>query len=171
MNKKEKLMAIKKELGKVLFNFAEASAVDGTILIYTDTLEVGKEVFVYDTNNDAIPAPDGKYDIEGIGTIVVAGGKITEVIPVEAVVEEEGEAEETFAAETPAFDASKYVTIEDFKKLSEKIDSFGNVVKQLFSEVDEMVEKPVEVIKTLNQRKPVKDAMGENKASKYFESK
>lgn len=163
MTKLEKLMTIKKELGKVLFNFAEASAVDGTVLIYTDTLEVGVEVFVYDSNNEAIPAPDGKYDVEGMGTIVVAEGKISEIIPVE-VIEEKVEETDMKVEVNP-----DYVSKDELNKVSEKLDKVVKIVEQLFSEVQEFSEKPVEDVKNPIQRKPIKEAMGQTNASKYFQ--
>ena len=73
-------------------------ATDNGELLYDGELEVGTEVFVADEEGNQTPAPDGDYALENGNVIVVAEGKIVEIIEyVEPTEEKPAEDEEKTA--------------------------------------------------------------------------
>lgn len=69
--------AKKIKLARMLSFVKELSTDKGLIVIDGET-EIGNEVFIYDDNGEAAPAPDGEYTTNDV-VIVIEGGKITEV--------------------------------------------------------------------------------------------
>ena len=59
-------------------NFADYKLADGTIVRVDGDLTTGTAVYVI-TETGTLPAPDGEHVLEGVGTITVQGGLITEV--------------------------------------------------------------------------------------------
>ena len=55
-------------------------ATDNGELLYDGELEVGTEVFVADADGNQTPAPDGDYVLENGNMLVVADGKVAEII-------------------------------------------------------------------------------------------
>ncbi len=85
------------KLAKML-SFIKEIATDKGLLVVDGQVEVGNEVFVYDSEENApVPAPDGTYKTDEL-EIVVEGGTITEVKNTEVeepiVTEPEPETEE-----------------------------------------------------------------------------
>lgn len=89
MSIKTALQSLRTELQKfgtsLKLNFADYTLGDGTVIRIDGELLAGTAVYVL-TETGAIPAPDGEHTIPDVGTVVVAGGVITEVRPAEVEV-------------------------------------------------------------------------------------
>lgn len=92
MSIKTALQSLRTELQKfgtsLKLNFADYTLGDGTVIRIDGELVAGTAVYVL-TETGAIPAPDGEHAIPDVGTVVVAGGVITEIRPAEMEVEVE----------------------------------------------------------------------------------
>lgn len=92
MSIKTALESLRTELQKfgtsLKLNFADYTLGDGTVIRIDGELVAGTAVYVL-TETGAIPAPDGEHAIPDVGTVVVAGGVITEIRPAEVKVETE----------------------------------------------------------------------------------
>ena len=90
------------KLAKMILNLAQIKTNKGELISET-VIEVGSEVFIEDTNDMLVAAPDGEYVTQDEVTIVVADGKVAEIREKEqeeAPVEEQP-VEETLAEEQP----------------------------------------------------------------------
>ena len=85
------------KLAKMVLNLAQIKTNKGELISET-VIEVGSEVFVEDTNDMLVPAPDGEYVTQDEVTIVVADGKVVEIREKET---EEAPAEEQPVDEQP----------------------------------------------------------------------
>ena len=104
---KSKLVALMS--GKVEFATIKT---DKAVLIYdAEELTPGANVFVEDEEGNRTPAPDGEYITEESKKIVVADGKVSEIVEIEETVEE------TKTEET----AMSYVTKEEFTAMMSEI--------------------------------------------------
>lgn len=73
---------------------AEAKLEDGTIIATTaDAWGAGVDVLVVDAEGKTSPAADGEYKLETGETLIVAGGVVSEIKPIEVEEEVEMEAE------------------------------------------------------------------------------
>lgn len=111
---------------------SEASLQDGT-KIYTNDSEwkVGSEVFVMDENNNPVPIDkEGEMLLEDGSTIVVAGGKVTEV---------KEKVEEMSAVTKEEFEAVIGSLIEAFEK---KFDALSKEKAELSAKVTELSKMP-----------------------------
>ena len=159
---KDRLIEIKKALGKVLFNFEEAVASDGTVLVWDGTLAEGTLVYVFDENGDKQPAPNGTYLIDMVGSVEVVDGIV------KAIVDP--------TKQEPPLEAS----VEDprIKELEAKVTELAGIVNQLFSVVEKIGETPiatpatkkkgegpVEAPTTVTKKVPLVE---ESKAKNYF---
>ena len=70
---------LKEKIKALLMQYAAVSTDKGNLIYNTDILEVGSEVFVEDENGENVPAADGEYMLEDGRTVVVEGGKVTEI--------------------------------------------------------------------------------------------
>ena len=86
------------KLAKMILSLSEIKTNKGELISET-VIEVGSEVFVEDTNDMLVPAPDGEYVTQDEVTIVVADGKVVEIREKEV---EEQPAEEQPMEEQPA---------------------------------------------------------------------
>ena len=88
----------------------EATLVDGTV-IEADVFEVGASVFMPVEDGEAIPLPEGSYELDNGNTITVSeDGIITAMKPTETQEEEAPEAEAEMAApEAPTTPTAKKV--------------------------------------------------------------
>ena len=100
-------------------------ATDKGELLYDGELEVGTEVFVADAEGNQTPAPDGDYLLENGTVVVVAEGKVAEIIE---YVEP--------AEETPAEDEEKTA-------LKAENESLKAEVAELKKQVAELKKKPL----------------------------
>lgn len=174
MSKKEELLTIKKMLAKVLFNFAEYVDDKGMTIIVDDKVEVGVDVYTYDENGEKITAPDGEYMIPEMGTVVVEGGKVKEIKPIEQPEPEvEVDVEPEMEKEVEQ-KMEKDETIEKFKSelqlISDKYDKLITVVEGMFKALEKFSEQPVQKEETKEiEIKPSLVSDKKSKVLKYFE--
>lgn len=147
-----KLELIKTKLAKLLLQFATIKT-DKAVLEYDgEELAVGTEVFITDENGERKPAEDGNYVTEDEKIIVVADGKVTEILEKENEVEPEEEApadetneEVTAEEETPAEEVSEEVVeevpSEESNDLTERLTALEAKVEELIAIVEKLVEK------------------------------
>lgn len=150
-----KLELIKTKLAKLLLQFATVKT-DKAVLEYDgEELAVGTDVFVTDENGERKPAEDGNYVTEDEKTIVVADGKVTEILEKENEIEPEEEtpaeepteevtAEEEVTEETPAEEPTeepKDELNERLTALEAKVNDLGNRMEELIAIVEKLVEK------------------------------
>lgn len=147
-----KLELIKTKLAKLLLQFATIKT-DKAVLEYDgEELAVGTEVFITDENGERKPAEDGNYVTEDEKTIVVADGKVTEILEKENEVEPEEDApadetneEVTAEEETPAEEVSEEVVeevpSEESNDLTERLTALEAKVEELIAIVEKLVEK------------------------------
>ena len=93
------------KLARMVMHLSEIKTNKGELISET-VIEVGSEVFIEDTNDMLVPAPDGEYVTQDEVTIVVADGKVVEIRekeveeqPVEEQPMEEQPTEEPLAEE------------------------------------------------------------------------
>lgn len=138
------------KLRTMLLNFNDYLTEEGVTLTVDNELEVGKEVYTTDDENDMVPAPDGDYNYEN-KVITVAEGVITVIAdkeaPVEAPAEEpveepvvEDNAEEIPAEEAPAEDEKDAKIAE----LQARIAELEAENAELKAKLDEPAEDPAE---------------------------
>lgn len=141
-----KLIEIRKALGKVLFNFEEVE-VEGTVYLY-DALEVGAEVYIFDENGEKVPAPDVTFEVED-KKVTVKDGKIESIEEIEVEEEETEEVEmedetegETTTTDIEALEA-RVTTLElQVATLVENLTSTIDVVEEFASQEEgEKIEK------------------------------
>lgn len=111
---------------------SEASLQDGTKIYTNDSSwQVGSEVFVMDENNNPVPIDkEGEMLLEDGSTIVVAGGKVTEV---------KEKVEEMSAVTKEEFEAVIGSLIEAFEK---KFDALQKEKEALSTKVTELSKQP-----------------------------
>ena len=160
MNKLKSLKEIRQALGRVLFNFEEVTTSDGLIITYTGELAVGAKVYTYDEAGETIPLPDGTYELGVVGSIVVVGGEVTEIIkPNDATAP-------TKNTVAPTNDFK--VQLEKMEnKFNAKLAEFGTILQSILAKYEEfsvqVVDKPVE------KKVVVEDVKtSDSKATKYF---
>lgn len=142
-----KLEFIRTKLASLLLQFATIKT-DKAVLEYDgEELKVETEVFIVDENGERKPAEDGNYVTEEGKTIVVADGKVTEILEKEEEVEpteepaEEVEAEEEVTEETPAEEPTEEVVEEPKDELNERLTALETKVEELIAIVEKLVEK------------------------------
>lgn len=182
-----KLELIKTKLAKLLLQFATIKT-DKAVLEYDgEELAVGTEVFITDENGERKPAEDGNYVTEDEKTIVVADGKVTEILEKENEVEPEEEApadetneEVTAEEETPAEEVSEEVVeevpSEESNDLTERLTALEAKVKELIAIVEKLVEKSetdsnaveerLSKIEKMSAAKPVEEELEITKSSR-----
>ena len=126
---------------------------DKGVLVSEGEIEVGAEVFVYDEQNEAVPAPDGEYVVEGGElTVVVANGIVTEIrqmeeLPIEQPVDTPAEEaseetsemaeEEAPAEEMPAEEPAEEIDVEALKAEIEALKAENEELKARIAEYEE----------------------------------
>lgn len=182
-----KLELIKTKLAKLLLQFATIKT-DKAVLEYDgEELAVGSEVFITDENGERKPAEDGNYVTEDEKTIVVADGKVTEILEKENEVEPEEEApadetneEVTAEEETPAEEVSEEVVeevpSEESNDLTERLTALEVKVEELIAIVEKLVEKSetdsnaveerLSKIEKMSAAKPVEEELEITKTSR-----
>lgn len=125
LSKIENKNKIKQIMSKRKFK-SEVKTVDG-LVIYADVLEVGAEVFTVDADGNEVPVADGEYKLEDGSKLIVAGGKITEVVAAE--IEEEMSLSSEDVTNLLADLIAPYET--RIKELEDKISAFTKTTKDL----------------------------------------
>lgn len=156
---RDKINAKLPELKKLLFadepapepekkvEAAKATLVDGTEIEVTPAVEVGATVTVTGPDGNQLPAPDGDHELQDGTVIKVAGGVITEVMPV-------AEAKKEQPAPASPVDMAQLMAAVDQRieaavaKVSEKFKADDattrKVIGEILTVVQEMAEVPAE---------------------------
>lgn len=191
MDKKELLKTIKNLLGVSVslsksVSFAMYSTESGAEVKIDGEIAVGAPVFVIDPETASeVPAPDGEHVLVGVAKIMVTGGVITEIMPIEEEepkIEIEVEAsadpteepqEEEIQAEvmTPEamaeMDARLKMVEEKMTKIQMALDSLLSATTAMSAVVTELSKQPTE-----EPSKPVAFSAFKGKKEKnsaYFE--
>ena len=168
-NMKSKLM----KLAKMIMKLAEIET-DKGVLIYEGELVEGVEVFI-EKDGEFVPADDGEYIVEG-KTIVVAEGKVKEIIEVEKEPEvdetvEVIENEDVIIDEKPADNTinneEKDLRIKELEDLVAEKDA---KIAELEAEIEEMKGKlQMSADKSPKEKmKEIEEVIKNNPALKYF---
>lgn len=141
------------KLARLLKLLSEVSTNQG-MLVSEGEIEVGTEVFVYDEEGNAIPAPEGEYIVDGGEmTIVVVDGIVSEIRikeeePIEQPmepVEEEVVVVEEAEEDTPAEEAAEEVEEVDIEALKAEIEALKAENEELKAKIAEYEQKEKEV--------------------------
>lgn len=179
-----KLERIKAELAKMLLKF-ETVKTDNGVLEYEGELAVDTEVFVTDAETEErTPAADGEYVLEDGRTLVVAGGKITEIKEAsepetepEQTEETEPEQTEEVAAEETEPETEPEQTEEtepeqteekpnEVDELKARIEELEKVVKELAEKVLKIVQETEEKFSKMSLAKPAVEEFEQAKSVK-----
>ena len=137
------------KLAKMILSLSEIKTNKGELISET-VIEVGSEVFIEDTNDMLVPAPDGEYVTQDEVTIVVADGKVVEIreketeeAPVEEQPMDEQPVEEPLAEEPVEEQPTEEAPAEDDKdaeiaKLQAQIDELNNIIVQKDEEIGKL---------------------------------
>lgn len=145
------------KLARMVMKLSEIKTNKGELISET-VIEVGSKVFIEDTTDMLVPAPDGEYVTQDEVTIVVADGKVVEIREKEV---EEAPAEEQPIDEQPveeplAEEPVEEAPAEDDKdkriaELEAQIEELNNIIVQkdeeigkLKSELEKSDSKPAE---------------------------
>ena len=169
MKKKQFLL----KLSKMILNLASVET-DKGVLNYEGELVEGVEVFI-EKEGEFVPADDGEYIVEG-KTIVVAEGKVKEIIDVEKEPEVEEtveviENEEVTVDEKPADNTinneEKDLRIKELEDLVAEKDA---KIAELEAEIEEMKGKlQMSADKSPKEKmKEIEEEIKNNPALKYF---
>lgn len=151
MNANQKLkQIIEVILGKQPVEQATATLVDGTVIEF-EVLEVGAQVFVQ-TEDGAIPAPDGIHEVEGGLKVETKDGIITSIVEpeTEEVVEEQVAQEVTPEEKTEVVSEVMQILEERFAAIETKVAALEAAIMQVaevtdaeFAKVEQSInEKP-----------------------------
>ena len=157
------------KLARMVMHLSEIKTNKGELISET-VIEVGSEVFIEDTNDMLVAAPDGEYVTQDEVTIVVADGKVVEIreketeeAPVEEQPTEEQPVEEPLAEEPVEEQPTEQPDEKDAEiaKLQAQIDELNNIIVQkdeligeLRKKLEETDSKPAE--EQLKSQKTVK---------------
>ena len=155
------------KLARMIVKLSEIKTNKGELISET-VIEVGSEVFIEDTNDMLVPAPDGEYVTQDEVTIVVADGKVVEIreketeeAPVEEVPVEEPLAEEPVEEQPMDEPAQPDDKDKRIAELEAQIDELNNIIVQkdeligeLRKKLEETDSKPAE--EQLKSQKTVK---------------
>ena len=124
------------KLAKMVLNLAQIKTNKGELISET-VIEVGSEVFIEDTNDMLVPAPDGEYVTQDEVTIVVADGKVVEIREKET---EEAPVEEQPMDEQPVEEplAEEPVEEQPVKQPTEQPDEKDAEIAKLQAQIEEL---------------------------------
>lgn len=165
-----KLERIKAELAKMLLKF-ETVKTDNGVLEYEGELAVDTEVFVTDAETEErTPAADGEYVLEDGRTLVVAGGKITEIKEASEPETEPEQTEETEPEQTEEVAAEETEpetepeqteetepeqteeTTEEIPALEKRIMELEKVVEELKESYKALAEKVLKIVEETEEK-------------------
>ena len=128
------------KLAKMILNLAQIKTNKGELISET-VIEVGSDVFIEDTNDMLVPAPDGEYVTQDEVTIVVADGKVVEIreketeeAPVEEQPVEEPLAEQP-VEEQPVEEAEPDEKDAEIAKLQAQIEELNSIIAEKDEEI------------------------------------
>ena len=126
----------------VKHKFEDVVLADGTLAQVEPSVSVGSAV-VIQVDDELVTAPDGKHELSDGRTIVVEGGVITEIMDTEEDMNENEDKTEVMAEDDP----ERYVTIEDWRGVEERIANLEDAIADLKSDKVSM-SKEIEDFKT-----------------------
>ena len=140
MNAKDTLVKVKTLLG-IDVQLEERLLENGT-RFEAEAFESGKEVFIISEDDERIAVPAGEYMLDdGMLLVVSEDGIIDEIREEEEieeeveVVEEEELESEPVAEDLVEFDPSRYVSIDDWRGVEERIANLEDAISDLKGEV------------------------------------
>lgn len=126
------------KLARMVMNLSEVKTNKGELISET-VIEVGSEVFIEDTNDMLVAAPDGEYVTQDEVTLVVADGKVVEIReketeeqPVEEPVEEPLAEEPEQPMDEPAQPDERDAEI---AKLQAQIEELNSIIAEKDEEI------------------------------------
>ena len=137
------------KLARMVMNLSQIKTNKGELISET-VIEVGSEVFIEDTNDMLVAAPDGEYVTQDEVTIVVADGKVVEIREKE---QEEAPAEEQPMDEQPVEEPLAEEPVEEqpmdepaqpderdaeIAKLQAQIEELNNIIVQKDEEIGKL---------------------------------
>lgn len=141
------------KLAKMVLNLAQIKTNKGELISET-VIEVGSEVFIEDTNDMLVAAPDGEYVTQDEVTIVVADGKVVEIrekeqeeAPAEEQPMDEQPVEEALAEEQPTEEQPTEEPVQPDEKdkriaeLEAQIEELNNIIVQKDELIGELRKK------------------------------
>lgn len=134
------------KLAKMILSLSEIKTNKGELISET-VIEVGSEVFIEDTNDMLVAAPDGEYVTQDDVTLVVADGKVVEIreketeeAPAEEQPMEEQPEEEPLAEEPTEEQPTEEAPVEDDKdKRIAELEAQIEELNQVIVEKDELI--------------------------------
>jgi|11_taG_2_1085331.scaffolds.fasta_scaffold27681_2 hypothetical protein len=183
MNAKDTLDKVKTLLGLEV-QLEERLLENGT-RFEADAFESGREVFIISEDDERIAVPAGEYLLDdGMILIVEEDGVIAEIkeeVDVEEEVEVSEEEElstESEEQELAEFDPSRYVSVEDYKGMEERILNLEDAISKLKGEVkaedlstDKVENTEVELSEEVKPLKHNPEAKGEVEMHLYSQNK
>lgn len=137
------------KLARMVMHLSEVKTNKGELISET-VIEVGSEVFIEDTNDMLVAAPDGEYVTQDEVTIVVADGKVAEIREKER---EEAPAEEQPMEEQPVEEplAEEPVEEQPAEEADEKDDEIAKLQAQI-EELNQVIVEKDELIGELRKK-------------------
>lgn len=156
------------KLAHLIMKFAEVATDKGTLVSDSD-LEIGVAVQVIDENGEPQDAADGEYKTEN-DIIVVEGGVVKDIKPIEQPADEQPEDMEEEPAEPatdePATDDEKEVLKAKVAELEAAVAERDARIEELTAEVEKLKNKPVD--EPIEQQMSAADKVEKKGALKYF---
>lgn len=177
-----KLNRIKAELAKLLLKYTAIKTDKGILEYEGEELKVEVEVYALDENGERVAVADGEYTTEDGEIIVVANGKVSELLEKEEEIEavEEDKEEEVIEDDTDKSedDTDKQEEVvdsveeekEDDVKLEDvnvEIEELRLQVEELRKMVEELVAKQTETVEEMSKMQKMSVA---KPASEEFEA-
>lgn len=138
---KQSVSELKSKLVALMSGKVELATVktDKAVLIYdAEELTPGANVFVEDEEGNRTPAPDGEYITEENEKIVVADGKVSEIVEIEEPVEEETAMPYVTKEEFTSMMSEIKATLEAMQKFAEKSKAESAAMDERLAKVEKM---------------------------------
>lgn len=161
------------KLAKILLNFKMINSDKGTLIIDSELI-VGAEISIEGENGEVLPAEDGEYVIEN-QKIMVEGGKVVAIEPIEETTETEEEIKEEPVEEEMVEEPTepteepdeKDLRIAELEGLLKDRDAIIEELTAKLKELEDKLNKPIE--EPVKMSATVKEKISANPALKYFE--
>lgn len=150
-----KLEQIKMKLQSMLLEFAEVKTDKGILSIEGDEIAVGNVVEKTNEDGTKSAVEDGEYKLEDGKTIVIADGKVSEII--EAPTEEDTTTDESGTTETGTTEvtAAEETTTEE---IVEEVVEDKNEIEEIKKEINELYKIVDAILKKIGETRDEADA-------------
>lgn len=138
---KQSVSELKSKLVALMSGKVELATVktDKAVLIYdAEELTPGANVFVEDEEGNRTPAPDGEYITEENEKIVVADGKVSEIVEIKEPVEKETAMSYVTKEEFTSMMSEIKATLEAMQKFAEKSKAESATMDERLAKVEKM---------------------------------